>query len=99
MVDSSDKRDFRRMMLDCRVEFRIAGKSQKHEGNLINLSATGLRLSTNVLLQEGDVLEVHVKPEKEITPPLDAIVEIVRVDTDAASGRTELGCKINQIIS
>lgn len=99
MVDSSDKRDFRRMTLDCRVVFRIAGESQKHDGSLINLSATGLRLSTNVLLKEGDVIEVHVKPENDITPPLDALAEIVRVDTDEVSGRTELGCKITKIIT
>ncbi len=98
MVDSSDKRDFRRMSVEIRAVFKINGMDEFFEGTVTDLSATGILLTTDVSLSNGDELEVKVKPEKSVVPPLYARVKILRVD-QADSGKYQAGCKITEMLS
>ena len=98
MVDSSDKRDFRRMSVDCPVAFKVIGSNQVINGKVMDLSATGLRIHSAVSLEAGDEIEVNVKPEKTYVPPLYAIAEVLRVDL-LDSGNFEIACKILEMKS
>lgn len=98
MVDSSDKRDFRRMSVDCPVAFKVIGSEQVMNGKVVDLSATGLRIIADVSLDTGDEIEVNVKPEKTWVPPLYAIAQVLRVD-HLDTGKFEIGCKILEMKS
>ena len=98
MVDSSDKRDFRRMMVDCKVAMKKLDSNEVLQGTVKNLSAIGILIVTDQPFHEGDELEINVKPEKTIVPPLYAIVEVLRVH--AVEDRLyEIGCSIKEMKS
>ena len=98
MVDSSDKRDFRRMNVEIKAIFKINGQDEFFEGTVTDLSATGILLTTDISLSNGDELEVKVKPEKAVVPPLYARAKILRVD-QLDGGKYQAGCKITEMLS
>ena len=98
MVDSSDKRDFRRMSVDIDACFRINGNHEYHKGTVADLSATGILLTTETRLASGDELVVKVKPEKAVVPPLYAKVKVLRVDVENEV-RYIAGCKITEMLT
>ncbi len=98
MVDSSDKRDFRRMSVEIGARFRIKGNGEYHEGTVADLSATGILLTTQTPLANGDELELKVKPEKAVVPPLYAKVKVLRVDIENGE-LYRAGCKITEMLS
>jgi hypothetical protein len=98
MVDSSDKRNFRRMNVDIRAIYKINGDSEFQEGKVTDLSATGLLLVTNTPISEGDELEVKVKPDKSVVPPLYAKAKVLRVEKSGGSDY-QVGCQITEMLS
>jgi len=98
MVDSDDQRDFRRMNIDCPVNFRRRRADAFCSGTVTNLSARGMLLTSYESLQVGDSLEVDIRPANTLTPPLHAMVEVVRVEPGAAAGSVEAGCTITEIL-
>lgn len=98
MVDSSDKRNFRRMNVDIRAIYKINGDSEFQEGKVTDLSATGLLLKTKTALKEGDELEVKVKPDKSVVPPLYARVTVLRIE-QSDNGEYQAGCQIIEMLS
>lgn len=99
MVDSDDQRDFRRMSIDCPVNFRRLDADTFCAGTVTNLSARGMLLTSHEQLQLGDRLEVDIRPANTLTPPLHAMVEVVRVESGAADGSVEAGCTIIEILN
>jgi len=61
------------------MDFLHPGSQEKGHGNSINLSAAGILFRTKEKLTEGSSLEISVKPVNPITPPLNALIEIIRV--------------------
>ncbi len=98
MVDSSDKRDFRRMNVDIRAIYKVNGDSEFLEGKVTDLSATGLLLKTLSPLSAGDGLEVKVKPDKSVVPPLYAKVKVLRIE-QSDDGEYQAGCQITEMLS
>ena len=98
MVDSDDQRDFRRMNIDCPVNFRRERADGFCVGTVRNLSGRGLLLNSHEALQLGDRLEVDIRPANTLTPSLHAIVEVVRVEPGAAAGSCDAGCTIVEIL-
>ncbi|MGM0593277.1 MAG: PilZ domain-containing protein [Pseudomonadota bacterium] len=94
--DYSEKRDFMRMEVECPMTFRVQGESQLHQGTAKDLSASGLLVLGQVEVPEGTMLEVDVRPEQAIVPPLQATCEVMRVSS-TVPGRFELGVRIVQI--
>jgi len=99
MVDSSDKRDFRRMNVEIKAVFKVNGNQQMLEGTVTDLSATGLRILTDTLVIIGDEIDVKVKPEKTVVPPLYARVKVLRVDINESSPKYHLGCEITEMLT
>ena len=98
MVDSSDKRDFRRMNVEIKAHFKICGHDEFFEGLVSDLSATGILLITSRRLVAGEELEVKVKPEKVVVPPLYAKVKVLRVD-HVEGEDYRAGCKITEMLT
>jgi len=61
------------------MSFTHPGSQEKGHGYSINLSAAGILFRTKEKLNEGASLEVSVKPVNPITPPLNALIEVIRV--------------------
>lgn len=97
MVDSSDMRDFRRMSIDCGLTFKKMGSDAIYNGMAINLSATGVSIECDEQLAIGDQLEINIEPEKTITAPLSAIVEVIRIGEGGNNHAYELACSIKEM--
>lgn len=96
MVESFDQRDFRRMAVDCPVRYWRLGGEVQHRGRALNLSSTGLLFVADEGIEPGTQLCVHLAPQKDITPPLEAVVEVLRVEPGAEGG-FEVACTIIEI--
>lgn len=77
-LDYSEKRDYFRMNLDCNMEYSVNGSDNKQCGFIKNLSGNGISFLAEKELTPGTEVQVSIKPENTITPPLDLTVEVVR---------------------
>jgi len=99
MVDSSDKRDFRRMNVEIKAVFKVNGDTKMQDGVVTDLSATGLRILTDTRVIIGDEIDVKVKPAKTVVPPLYARVKVLRVDVKESGPKYQLGCEITEMLT
>lgn len=79
MLGSNDKRNFTRIGAECEMTFNRPDDSEQGIGKSVNLSAAGILFQTQTPLEPGISLEICVKPVNEITPPLHALIEVIRV--------------------
>ncbi len=77
----AEKRNFIRMRVDTMVSFVKVSKPERYEGRCRNLSGAGMLLETDKKLSLGDRLTVTVPSEGPNFTPLDAIAEVVRVES------------------
>lgn len=94
-INYEEKRDHRRMRIDCRVLFKGVKEADRHEARGVDLSASGVLFETDQYLNEKDLLVLSVLPERPLLPTLDALVEVVRVDA-ITEGRYRIGAKIRK---
>lgn len=80
MMEYREKRDFHRMTLDCSAEYKLNGSGKKSKAIVKDLSSGGLLLWIKEKIKPGSQISVLVKPGKDITPPLNARVEVIRCD-------------------
>ncbi|MEW5008409.1 hypothetical protein A9Q80_03570 [Cycloclasticus sp. 46_83_sub15_T18] len=79
MLVTSNHRKFSRMNAECDMEFVNPGTKVSGRGHSINLSAAGILFRTHDKLITGSSLEIVVSPVNTVTPPLNALIEIIRV--------------------
>lgn len=91
--DYDEKRDFRRMALDTRIQCKDLATGETFYGHAQDLSSQGLSIDTDREFALGARLEVRIVPEKALVPPLYAAVEVVRVEP-ADGGGFNLGVRI-----
>lgn len=95
MIDYAEKRDFLRMPIDCKLSFTDAGSSKQYQGNVMNLSSRGILFTSNTEFEAGAKLEITLTPSNSITPPMEAMVVVMRVvNKDALF---EIACEIEEI--
>lgn len=80
MVDYSEKRDFQRMTLDCSLDYQKYGEDRVYQGQVKNLSATGILFITKDSIPLGVNIQIKLTPVNTITPPMSADVKISRCD-------------------
>ena len=91
--DYDEKRDFIRMCMDCPMTFTRTGDATVYSAKAKDLSSSGLCMTTEQAVQVGEVLRVHLAPPMAVVPPLQADVEVVRVDGVGTDGY-EVGLSI-----
>ncbi|ORU91527.1 MAG: hypothetical protein A6F70_00145 [Cycloclasticus sp. symbiont of Bathymodiolus heckerae] len=96
MLESSNHRKFARMSAECEMEFYHPGTNEKGTAHSINLSAAGILFRTKEKLSQGSSLEISVKPVNPITPPLNALIEVIRV-VSVEDGEYEVAATIEGI--
>ncbi|MCP4284907.1 MAG: PilZ domain-containing protein [Gammaproteobacteria bacterium] len=92
MLDYSEKRDYPRMFINCAARYRVEGGDKFATAIAKDLSGGGLLLRVDNALSTGSRINVEIQPGKSITPPLYAIVEVVRCDSNG--GEFEAACSI-----
>lgn len=95
--DYEEKRDFIRMALECPVNFSVQGETTNHEAVVRDLSGSGLCIISPREVGMGSLLRVRVMPATAAIPPLEAEVEVVRVQPGGGSSY-ELGVAIRKIL-
>lgn len=81
-----EKRGFVRMRIDTLVTFTIKGNdSQCYHGNSYDLSATGLKMTTEDKPNVGDEIELIMNSGDHKLPPFIAEGKVVRCDVDSSN--------------
>ncbi len=80
MQDYSEKRDFYRMSVDCAARYRQVDGELNGNAIVKDLSSGGMLLWTDGAVTPGAQLNIEVLPGKNITPPLHAVVSVIRCD-------------------
>jgi hypothetical protein len=91
-----DKRDFRRMVMDCSASFQVAGEGSPRVAVVKDLSAGGVLLLADESLDVGAQLLIEIRPAADITPPLKADLQVVRCDPSQEGGYS-VACTIETI--
>ena len=97
MRDYTEKRDFIRVPVACNMTFRVPGSEQRHQAMTTNLSGKGVQFETGHQISPGHSLEITVIPGLPTTPPLHALVEVVRVAPAERGDRFLVAAAIQEI--
>jgi len=77
--DYEEKRDFVRMRIDTQVTYSLNGNPDvTHQGNSMDLSATGLFMVTEFQPSVGDAIEIVMNPSSDRLPPFVAAGKVIR---------------------
>lgn len=91
MVDwREDMRDFRRMSIDCAMEFRPASGGPMLSGQARDLSATGVSFTTATPPAEGDEIEIKIDTGSNLLHAIARVMRVSRNDDDSH----DVGCQI-----
>ncbi len=78
-----EKRDFVRMKIDTEITFSVRGDQNIYYGKSINLSATGLYMTSNIAIPVGSDIEIVMNPNGDTLPPFITEGEILRCEVDS----------------
>jgi hypothetical protein len=92
MIPNAEKRDFLRMPIDCDFSFKIVDDSREFQGNVINLSNTGILFTSRENYEAGTLLDIVLTPSHTETIPIRATVMVSRVSGDGVL--FEVACEI-----
>ena len=76
----NEKRLFCRLPIAAELTYKIKGESKTYTGQCRNLSHSGIQFDTERLLEEGASLEITIDTKSDKFKPMNAIIEILRVD-------------------
>lgn len=79
-ADYSEKRNYFRMNLECKAEYTINGSGKYKSGLISNLSGDGISIIADQSVEPGTEVHISIKPENDVTPPLDVVMEVVRCE-------------------
>ena len=94
----AEKRDFIRMFINAPIDIAITGTDEWFQGKGNDLSGSGISFTTDHELNEGDSIDVKLHPITPVTPPLEAIVSVIRCNNDDSEGFS-ISTKIEKILS
>jgi len=97
MIDYSEKRDFIRMTMACEMQIHDRATAHTELVHLEDLSASGMRFFSSRELAEGQTLDVTISPARDITPPMQAQITVIRCQAEA-DGRFDVAAAISDIL-
>ena len=74
---TSEKRNYRRLDIDCPVSYQLENSSNAKTGTCINLSADGILFECDDKLPVGSKLKINVT--YGVSPSFTAMMEVIRV--------------------
>ncbi len=97
MLEQDERRRFIRMQTQCKMTFRIPQSTETFPATCQNLSGAGVMFTTDHPVDPGMALEITICPANNVTPPLEALVEVLRVEDK--DGEYEVAAEIKGIKS
>ncbi len=88
-ASQKENRRYPRMAVDCAINFRKVDQDEPELGQARNISGNGMLFISEREISVGSLLEIQVKPGNPSIPALDAIVEVVRVNSGDAMPEPE----------
>ena len=73
--------------------------AQRRVGNCVNLSATGVLFEAEEALAPGDAVKIELVPKLTLSPPLIAMVKILRVEPRRVGGGFRLAGTIERVLN
>jgi len=99
MIDYEEKRRFPRMRCNCAMSFKpVASGSQAH-ARCVDVSASAIQFEAEESVDLGRALEIRTFPADRITPPITALVEVLRCVPAPQEGKYRIACVIKGIKS
>ena len=83
MFNLAENRKFPRMAIDCGVFYKFMNDNDFREAVVKNISGGGMLFITGEKPQLGTLVEIKVGAGNLSIPPLNAVVEVVRVNRDS----------------
>jgi len=68
------------MNLECKAEYTINGSGQFKAGLVSDLSGDGISIIADQSVEPGTEVRISIKPENDITPALDVVMEVIRCE-------------------
>jgi len=96
MLDTGEARDFIRMETACDVSYKFPDSNNTFMGKSINISGSGILFTSSQFIDSGIALEVSIIPERSLTPPMVAYVEVIRTK-EIKQGEYEVAAEIKGI--
>ncbi len=96
-INYNEKRDFIRMNTEHALQFRTMDSDEIQQGVCRNLSATGIMFTTEQEIPQGAELAVTITPQYSVVSPFDAVIKVVRTQTNGVSSLYTIAGKITSI--
>jgi hypothetical protein len=98
MQEYREKRNYPRITIDCPASFQIIGG--EGGGAIVkNLSGGGLLICIDRAIDNGSSLQIEIKPVNDITPPMQAEVQVLRcTPVEDGEGDYAVACQISRIL-
>ncbi len=86
-----EKRLFCRMEINAEITFTVPGEDTSYTGHCMNLSHSGIMFIAGQALPEGESLEVTIDTKSDKFQPMEALIEIIRVEPSGENRYTTAG--------
>lgn len=98
MADFTEKRSAKRVKVDCVIHYKMTDTEVDEEdvGQLENISGRGMMFIAEKGVPLRAELEVRVEPGNDLTPPLHARVQVVRMEKQRRGQGYEIGAVIRE---
>jgi hypothetical protein len=98
MQDYDEKRNYPRMEIECPASFEVVGAGTG--GAIVkNLSGGGVLMWLDQQLKPGAAVRIEIRPVNEITPPMQAELEVLRcTPLPESDGSFAVACEIRRIL-
>lgn len=92
-----ERRTARRIEVSCKLDYVEQGSNHINNGTLSNLSTSGLAFETTQCIDVGALIDVRLNPGNTLVPPLDATIEVLRVNSGDEIRSYNVAGRITQI--
>lgn len=89
-LEYEEKRHFPRMKIDSVVQFKLKNSHPITSGQVIDISATGLKLLTQVPLKEDDLLVLIIPNQHQKLDAFAAEARVIRVEQSIEDTQREV---------
>ena len=103
MADYTEKRNYKRVQVECNIYYKlidadteVATDEEADVGQLENISGRGLMFIAEKGVPMNSELEIRVSPGNDLTPPLHARVQVVRMEKQRRGNSYEIGAVIRE---
>ena len=98
MTDYTEKRNYKRVKVECNIYYKMMDTEEESPdvGQLENISGRGLMFIAEKGVPMNAELEIRVSPGNDLTPPLHARVQVVRMEKQRRGNGYEIGAVIRE---